>query len=668
MKKALIALAFAASAGPGLWAASPQAGAPARPSSPAGGATPQSAAAPPGGAYYEFILGLQLDADGDVNGAIAAYERAARLEPTAAEIPAALAELYARQDRSADAMAAGERAVKANPQNPEANWVLGRIYAAMSETPNPRDAGRTEYASRAIQHLERADSNAHPSVRLSLGRLYIRVREFGKAISLLGKYVAEEPDQIAAIGMLAEAYAAEGRTEEAIALLERAAPEAPDLNTNLGELYDGQRRWRDAANAYGAAAKVRPRSLSLRLQWASALLNTGAADDAKRAREVLEEVGAGSSTNLRALYLLSQAQRRTSDATAAEATARKMIQVDPNNLLGPFALAQVLEEQHEYRKIVDALDPVIAKWRNQPEAVRAVDLVRLYLQVGTAYEQLREFDQAIDAFTQARSLAPQDPSMDIHLSLALIAAGRMQAAIDATRRASEQYPGDLRVARLQARALRLGGRVDDSINVMKAVVSANADDPSAYLGLAEAYADGDRMSEAIAVLQEASTKFPREGSIKVQLGALFERQKRYADAERIFRQVIADDPHQADALNSLGYMLAERGERLEESVEYVQRALALDPGNAAYLDSLGWAYFKLNRLDLAERHLREASAQMQTSSVVQSHLGDVLFKVGQFREAIDAWQRALAGDGESITRADIEGKIKGAKQKLDKKK
>jgi len=33
--------------------------------------------------------------------------------------------------------------------------------------------------------------------------------------------------------------------------------------------------------------------------------------------------------------------------------------------------------------------------------------------------------------------------------------------------------------------------------------------------------------------------------------------------------------------------------------------------------------------------------------VVQSHFGDLLFKRGQFGDAIDAWQRALAGDGES---------------------
>jgi tetratricopeptide (TPR) repeat protein len=175
-----------------------------------------------------------------------------------------------------------------------------------------------------------------------------------------------------------------------------------------------------------------------------------------------------------------------------------------------------------------------------------------------------------------------------------------------------------------------------------------------------------RPSEAIGVLQDAAARFPRETSIRFQLGAVFERQKRYADAERVFRQVIAEDPEHSDAMNYLGYMLAERGERLQESVELVQRALALDPGNAAYLDSLGWAYFKLNRLDLAQDPLRDASARMRTSSVVQSHYGDLLFKRGQYREAIEAWERALAGDGEAVSPGDIEKKIRNARRKLGK--
>ena len=76
--------------------------------------------------------------------------------------------------------------------------------------------------------------------------------------------------------------------------------------------------------------------------------------------------------------------------------------------------------------------------------------------------------------------------------------------------------------------------------------------------------------------------------------------------------MIADDPNNADALNSFGYMLAERGQKLDEAVAFVQRALAIEPGNGAYLDSLGWAYYKQNRLDQAEAPLREAAAQLPT--------------------------------------------------------
>ena len=55
-------------------------------------------------------------------------------------------------------------------------------------------------------------------------------------------------------------------------------------------------------------------------------------------------------------------------------------------------------------------------------------------------------------------------------------------------------------------------------------------------------------------------------SIAFELGAVFDKQKKFADAEAAFRQVLSRDPENAAALNYLGYMLAERGERLDESV------------------------------------------------------------------------------------------------------
>lgn len=552
-----------------------------------------------GGAYYEFMMGLHLETKGDGPGATAAYLRAEKLDPTSAEIPAALAELYARLNRPAEAIAAGERAVKANPSNPEANWILGSLYARMAEMPNTRPADRRPYTERAIANLEKANRNAHPSVPTMLGRLYIADGQYEKAIAMLEPFVTDQPEQIEAIAMLAEAYQATDRDDDAITLLEKSVQEAPELYSTLGQVYQDAGRWREAARAFGGAVEERPQSLPLRSQWATALLNLG---EAARAREVLEAGGAGNSRNQRALYLLSEAQRRTRDFAAAEVTARRLIGLDARALGGPRQLAQIFLDQGQHQKIVDLLEPIVtARLRAADAADLSSETFRsTYFDLATAYERLRQFDKAIAMLRQARTLSPTDPLVEIRL----------------------------------ARSQRESG-------------------------------DGD---DAIRTLQAAAAKFPKEPAVRLSLASTLERERKFGEAEALFRQMIAEDPKNADALNSLGYMLAERGQKLDEAVSFVQRALEIDPGNGAYLDSLGWAYYKLNRLDQAEAPLKEAAAQLPTVSVIQDHLGDLLNKRGLFEEAIAAWQKALEGDGDSIDRSDLDDKIRSARQKLGRKK
>lgn len=552
-----------------------------------------------GGAYYEFVLGLHLESQGDAAGATAAYQRAEKLDPQSAEIPAALAELYARMNRPGDAVAAGERAVKANPSSPEANWILGSLLVRMVELPSTRDADRQSYAQRAVGYLEKSDDNAHPGVPLMLSRLYLATHQFDKAVSLLAALVAGEPDNADAVEMLAEAYQANSQPAEALALLERSVKISPELYGTLAQVYESSRRWRDAARAYEGAVGERPQSLPLRSQWATALLNAG---DARRARQVLEEGSAGTSRNARALYVLAEAQRRTRDFAAAEATARRLISLDPKSLGGPRELAQIFEDQRHHQKIVALLEPIVSARFRTADATEMADesLQAVYFDLVSAYEELKQFDKAIAVLTQARTLSPTDASIDIQL------------------------------ARTQATA----GKGDN----------------------------------AVTTLQNAATRFPNEPVVKLELASTLERQKKYADAEAVFRKLIAADPKHAEALNSFGYMLAERGQKLDESVSLVERALALDPGNPAYLDSLGWAYYKQNKFNLAEVPLREAATKLPTTSVIQSHLGDVLNRRGLYQEAIDAWQRAIDGDGDSVSRSGLDDKIKSARQKLGKKK
>jgi tetratricopeptide (TPR) repeat protein len=254
-----------------------------------------------------------------------------------------------------------------------------------------------------------------------------------------------------------------------------------------------------------------------------------------------------------------------------------------------------------------------------------------------------------------------------YLVEANIAAKKYGAAIEAAKAALVEHPNDLRLTRLQAQALRQSGKTDQGISLLEDAVKKHADEPLAYVWLAGFYSDAERGPQAVKVLQEAQTKFPSDNSIAFELGAVYDKQKRFIDAEASFRQVLSRDPDNATALNYLGYMLAERGERLDESVTYLKKALQIEPENGSFLDSLGWAYFKSDKLDLAEDNLRRAADQLKTNSVIQEHYGEVLFKLGRYDEAIAAWTRALSGDGDSIDKGNIDKKIRAAKQKLPKK-
>jgi tetratricopeptide (TPR) repeat protein len=628
-------------------------------------------------AYDQFMLGLRSERDDDVEGAIGAYKRAMALDPSAAEVPAELAGLYMRQNRINEAMTTAEQSLKIAPGNAEAHRVLGTIYAALAESDSKPAAGASEppaneNATKAISHLEAALHLAvgepDPNLLANLARLYVHTGAYDKAIPLLRDLVDRERGWQDGVSLLVDAYAGAGKNAEAIAWLEEAAPDDPRLYSTLGDFYERERRWKDSAGAYALAVAGAPRNVALKMSYASALLNAGGREGVGKARDVLNEVMASrptGATELRALYLLSQAERRAGDLEGAEAAARRVIALNNKSPWGYFALAESLQERQQYQAVIDVLLPAVSEMRSRSAAESGLSL--LLPHIGFAYEQLGQHDEAIAAFDEAHRLAPSDPLVTSYLIQANVSAKKYAAAIELAGVARAEHPEDLRLARLQAQALRQSGQPDQAVAILREVLDKQADRPLAYVALAQGYVDANRGAEAVTLLEQAQVKFPSETSIGFELGAVFDKQKRFADAEAAFRQVLAREPDNAPALNYLGYMLADRGERLDESVAYLKKALEIDPDNGSYLDSLGWAYYKGNKLDLASDNLKRAAEQLKTNSVIQDHYGELLFKMGRYDDAIAAWTRALAGDGDSIDRAGIDKKIRSAHQKLGKK-
>jgi len=153
-----------------------------------------------------------------------------------------------------------------------------------------------------------------------------------------------------------------------------------------------------------------------------------------------------------------------------------------------------------------------------------------------------------------------------------------------------------------------------------------------------------RYAAAESALSEAVRLRPQHMAALFELGVACERQGRLEASEAAFRKLLVLDPRNAQAHNYLGYMLADRGVRLEEALREIELALKEEPKNTAYLDSRGWALYRLGRWDEARAVLESAIGQGGQDPVMHEHLGDVLNSLKLYRLAHKAYQDALAGD------------------------
>jgi len=127
-------------------------------------------------------------------------------------------------------------------------------------------------------------------------------------------------------------------------------------------------------------------------------------------------------------------------------------------------------------------------------------------------------------------------------------------------------------------------------------------------------------------------------------GAACERNGEFERAVNLFKKAIELNPDYADAYNYLGYMYADKGINLEESLKLIEKAISYEPNNGAFIDSLGWIYYRLGQYDRALLELQKAVELIKDDAVVFEHLGDVYNKLGKPDQAATQYQRAYQHD------------------------
>jgi len=251
-----------------------------------------------------------------------------------------------------------------------------------------------------------------------------------------------------------------------------------------------------------------------------------------------------------------------------------------------------------------------------------------------------------------------------------------RSATAAAREAVAKYPKDSGLQMVLAGQEADSGQVDAGLARMKALLKGTPADRDVWIGLAQMYSRLRRYPEAEKAVDKAlelSTKQDDKDYVNFIAGSVYERQKKYPEAEAYFRKVLASDPKSATTLNYLGYMLADRGVKLDEALIMIKKAVDPEPANGAYLDSLGWVYFKLGKYEQAEDNLTKASHHMGMDPTVQEHLGDLYQKTGRLKlaaghweRAVDEWNKTVAAEVDTEELAKVQKKLESAKIKLAK--
>ena len=596
------------------------------------------------GSYYHFSLAKMHEFREEYREAISEFEMAIPLDPTSSELRVEFAETLWRAGEIRRAVETCQEAVKLDPESSAPHFLLGRIYSSI------RTGDQSVMQERAIEEfgLTVELEPDHYQALYDLGRLHLQRQNYQPAVDILDRFIQLQPWVVRAHLLKARAHIELNEVEEAIELLERSLSYDETNLDNLkllASLYEQRNQYDKARELYGRALDS---TTDPDIRFRLALLLT---DQTRfvEAVSILQDLVKEYPENARINLALGQALRGNKRYAEAAEVIRQALEDSPNDYRLNYELAELLS-------LVGQRQEAIEKFlllREMSESTRRRNAIDANLAL--LYQRTHQSDKAVELFRNLVRQNPDDQIARLRLVYALKEADQLPEALSLSEQLLKESEGQtdteqssksyLVIARAQM--LSATDQLEEAMVVLTDQIAQDSDPEDFYLAASQLYVDHKHFSEAKRIITEGISRYPNSERMQFQLGAVYERQKDYQNTEVVFQKILENNPQHAGVLNYLGYMLADRGIRLLEALDYIKRAVALDPYNGAFLDSLGWVYFRLNQLEQAETNLLLALRLNDTDPTIFEHLGDLFYQLEQYERARTYYQRSFSlGDEE----------------------
>lgn len=496
--------------------------------------------------------------------------------------------------------------------------------------------GRYEVALEQYQQAIRTSNDPRVAERMVAISLY--VKDYAALMDAAQRWYHLEPNNIRARQALALALLDNNQIDKAVEHLE-AVREAAErdgqhgfatIATLLGQFEDSE----VVFQVLDRLRELHPLSRFALYYHALAALN---ADDHQTALESLDAALALDPQWAPAHMLRAQAMIEADSTELALEQLAEAVAASPEDHALRTGYARLLVNNE---RLEEARQQFQILARQNPKDVGPL------FALGLLAAERREFDKAVDYFMEVVQRGEQ--VMDAYYELGKVEElrGNYQQAKEWYTRVQggeHQLNAQIRLGKILARQDNFAAMTE---HFSKLRQDYQQNEIVLYLAQADILREEERHQAAFDLLTGALKEHPNDKDLLYARALAAEKVGRLDVLEKDLRTLIEIDPDNAHALNALGYTLADRTDRYQEALDYLQRAIALLPESAAVLDSMGWVHYHLGNYQQSLEYLRQAY-ELSADAEIAAHLSEVLWVNGHQDEARRIWREALEEDPDS---------------------
>lgn len=321
----------------------------------------------------------------------------------------------------------------------------------------------------------------------------------------------------------------------------------------------------------------------------------------------------------------------------------KAVAADPDNARLRLAYAAALAEAGEHRQALDVL-------KQGPQSLEVMTASAAY---AAGLDDTAELARIYAVMQKNRDRYAG--ALDFFMGKLAEAIGKKQQAVELYARVSptgrNAFDAMVRQAVLRSQLGQPQRAHQLARTLQQDYVGEHDKLRQAYLLEAQLYLRAQQPDKAVAVYQRGLRALPDDTGLLYGL-ALTEADNGQIDAAVThLRRILELEPDNIDAMNALGYTLADQNRHLDEAEQLLEQAMASKPDQPAIMDSWGWLKYRQGQLQQAAASLRKAW-EMRPDPEIGMHLGEVLWKLGQQQEAGKIFDqvRAASPDDSKLVR------------------